>query len=393
MAGPARPRSTPVSKSAGTVSDTSSGTLKLGGIDSVTSTAAFSGSGDIDLEGILEPAAGGDGVIEDLNVSVDGTLSGPGTLTIPSGATVSVTGSSGYDEAIDNSLTLVNDGTMAIGSNAEVIFDTNGSSSVLENAGTLSLGTDSQITSNDSAANPNPNIDNESTGTVSYGGTGTAALDAGLESAGTVSDTSSGTLKLGGIDSVTSTAAFSGSGDIDLEGILEPAAGGDGVIEDLNVSVDGTLSGPGTLTIPSGATVSVTGSSGYDEAIDNSLTLVNDGTMAIGSNAEVIFDTNGSSSVLENAGTLSLGTDSQITSNDSAANPNPNIDNESTGTVSYGGTGTAALDAGLEECRDGVRHLFGHAQARRDRLGDLDRCVQRQWRHRSRGHSRARSRR
>jgi RHS repeat-associated protein len=218
---------------------TNAGGLDVSGSLSLTSTTKpSSSSGDLGVDGEL--ATSGALSVTDLNVSVDGTLSGPGTLTIPSGATVSVTGSSGYDEAIDNSLTLVNDGTMAIGSNAEVIFDTNGSSSVLENAGTLSLGTDSQITSNDNAANPN--IDNESTGTVSYGGTGTAALDAGLESAGTVSDTSSGTLELGGIDSVTSTAAFSGSGDIDLEGSLEVPAG-------KVLSIGGALTGYGTLQL------------------------------------------------------------------------------------------------------------------------------------------------
>jgi hypothetical protein len=141
--------------------------LQFTGSTTVTSTSALSGVS---------------------TVAINGSITGGGTLTLPSGTTSTV--NAGY--VLQDATTLVNNGTMTV-SGTDQNYLTGGST--LENAGTLTMTDNSELYDTGIGKNQ---FDNEAAGTVIYDGSSSSAsadIHVPFENSGSV-DVGEGTLTL-----------------------------------------------------------------------------------------------------------------------------------------------------------------------------------------------------
>ena len=304
-------------------------------VDGVTNNGTLAVSGNLDLTDPSSPTSN----VGTLNVSGQltlggllwdagplnlqyGTLQGPGTLMVLSGAQMTIPSQDGATLA--NNVTVVVDGALAVQGNARLDVP---SGTTVENYGTLSLADGSDLGYGcpyDSGGCGT--VVNEAGATLSYPGTSgnTATVYANLTNAGTVSVTG-GTLQLENTTTVTSTGSFTGSGTLEVyggtldltasltisqpvtvTGTLELESGVTATLPALTLE-GGTVQGPGTLAVPSGGQLTVPAS---DAAwLANNVTVVVDGALAMQGNASLDVL---SGTTVENYGTLSLANGSDL---------------------------------------------------------------------------------
>ena len=297
---------------------------------------------------------------------------------MPSGGTLGLNGGS------LNGARLINQGTGT--DTGQITFN---NSSILENAGTLSLTDATTLVPNDSSANL---LQNDATGTISYGTTtnayirinlpvsnaGTVALtgnsalyfDGTFDNSGTVSTSGTNTLYIeagnsgsntdtgtynvapgaavnfdSGTRTIGSKASFPGAGPVIVDGASLGFSAAN-TITNLQLN-NGTVTGPSTVTVPSGGTLGLNGGS------LNGAHLINQGTGT--DTGQITFN---NSSILENAGTLSLTDATTLVPNDSSANL---LQNDATGTISYGTTTNAYIRINLPVSNAGTVALTGNS--------------------------------
>lgn len=247
----------------------------------------------ISVEGLSEPfgtvtVPAGGSLTTTSSLVLTGTLSGPGTVTVPTGAIALLS----HTPTLDG-VRLVNEGSMEASGGPKTFSG----SAVLDNSGTLTLDDEAGF---NPAAGSSSKIINEASGSIVYEGFPTAlgaAMLVPMTDSGSI-ESDSGTLMLGPVTG-SGSPAFSGSGVISLEGTSVLPAGSSmaglaGLIVDQpatldvpgslalaldadHVTVSGVLSGPGTVTLPQGSTSTFTGTF----ALAGGLRLVNDGSMEI----------------------------------------------------------------------------------------------------------------
>ncbi|HLX49531.1 MAG TPA: fibronectin type III domain-containing protein [Streptosporangiaceae bacterium] len=299
----------------GTVS-AARGTLAVTGTVTVTASSSFSGGGTIRLESTVKPSGSG---VQFTDVTVDGPLTGPGTLTVPAGGSVAMNPGSALAFGID----LVNRGNLTLAAGGGVVLR---GASTLENAGTLTLADGSDLAWD---GNTNGKLLNDAGATISYGGgVNGAEIDPPMTDGGTVS-ASGGILMVTGKVTLTSTNAFGGGGAILLEAPVSPSGSG---VDLSGVTVDGTLTGPGTLTVPAGGTVLMDPGSALASGID----LVNQGNLTITAGRAVQLE---GASTLENAGTLTLADNTDLGWD---GNTKGKLVNDAGAAISYGGGSSGA---------------------------------------------------
>ena len=329
------------------------------GTRTIGSKASFPGAGPVIVDGASLGFSAAN-TITNLQLN-NGTVTGPSTVTVPSGGTLGLNGGS------LNGAHLINQGTGT--DTGQITFN---NSSILENAGTLSLTDATTLVPNDSSANL---LQNDATGTISYGTTtnayirinlpvsnaGTVALtgnsalyfDGTFDNSGTVSTSGTNTLYIeagnsgsntdtgtynvapgaavnfdSGTRTIGSKASFPGAGPVIVDGASLGFSAAN-TITNLQLN-NGTVTGPSTVTVPSGGTLGLNGGS------LNGAHLINQGTGT--DTGQITFN---NSSILENAGTLSLTDATTLVPNDSSANL---LQNDATGTISYVGSSTSSGD-------------------------------------------------
>jgi RHS repeat-associated protein len=307
----------------GSYSIASAGVLQFGsGVRTLTSQASFPGPGQVTVAGQLTLGQGTTTTMSNLLLS-NGTLSGRGTLTIPTGANADLAGGT-----LQGGFHFLNRGTVAIAAIATIYFS---DASELQNAGTLKLADDAQLGSfccNDDA---NGFLINNSGATLSYAGSASNAsstIAVPFDNYGAVSVTR-GTLDIGSSSSSESngdtgsytvapagglifagatrtlapSVTFPGAGQVTISGGIGLNEGTALSLPNLLLS-SGTLSGKGTITVPSGD--SATLGSG---TLAGGFRLVNRGTLAVATDSTLYFN---DSSVLENVGELVLADGDQV---------------------------------------------------------------------------------
>jgi hypothetical protein len=249
-------------------------------------------------------------------------LDGPSSVTVSPGATIDLENGS----VLASGVHLINRGTGTIGGQLD---DT----SVLENAGTVSLADNSSIGWDGASS---ARLQNDSGAKITYaGGPNGAAIQVAVRNYGTISATS-GQLTISQPVTQTSTGTFTGAGAIVLENTFSPSGTG---VTLTDVTTQSGIVGPGTVTIPSGGTVLARG------AYLSNATLLNRGTLDIGddqgSGSIQLDDT----SVLENAGTVSLADNSSIGWDGASS---ARLQNDSGAKITYpGGPNGAAIQVAV----------------------------------------------
>ena len=287
----------------GTRTEASGATIGGAGEVDITGTAMFTAAanltstGTFEVSGALAVASGVN--LNTNNLTLDGTLEGPGKLTVSGPATLGNTGNvflGGYPVS-GTQADLVLQGATTVSGYGYVYFS---EGSEIENQGTLTLQDEAYLENYDGdAANE---LVNDSGATVSYTGSsssesatvevaavnnGTVAVHKGTLSfgGGTGSGADSGaftaaagtTLDLGGTRTEASGATIGGKGEVDITGTTAFTAAANltstgtfevngtlaiasGVnVSTSNLTLDGTLEGPGKLTVTGPATLGNTG--------------------------------------------------------------------------------------------------------------------------------------
>ncbi len=295
----------------------SGGTLTLSAAVAQASKGSFSGGGTIALQGVVSPY--GSTPVNLSDVTVEGGIGGPGTVTVPSGGSLTFSGNSNL-----TGIDLVNHGTIKISASSTATLT---GVTTLENAGTLTLADGGSVGWD---GNNGGRLLNDNGATISYaGGTQGAFLDTPFDNSGTVS-ASGGTLYItsGNTATGSDTGAYSTgtSGTIDFEsgsrilgsgftfggpGQFDITGGtvsvpGTVSIAGLAVSNGGQLTGPGQVTVPSGGQLTL-GSGAY---LTGGLTLVNNGTASVQAPSQVTI---GNGTTLSNNGALTIADGSFIT--------------------------------------------------------------------------------
>ena len=265
------------------------------------------------------------------NLALDDSdeLNGPGTFTIPSGASAVFGNPSGGDQVVlTGGIDLVNKGTLTLPINDELLAEP----STFENAGTVDMGDSSSIINNGGEAS----ITNDAGATISYTGTANAELAGAFADAGSLTASGGGTLDLQGAISLSTGATFTDG--VEADGATLTPAGGSATVNLTNLALDDSdeLNGPGTFTIPSGASAVFGNPSGGDQVVlTGGIDLVNKGTLTLPINDELLAEP----STFENAGTVDMGDSSSIINNGGEAS----ITNDAGATISYTGTANAEL--------------------------------------------------
>jgi hypothetical protein len=294
------------------------------------------------------------GVTVDQLVFDGGTIDGPGTVTIPAGGSVTV--ESGQEGWLDDGARLLNQGAGSVPASSDLFLV---GSSEIENTGTFSLATGALVSADDGSADQ---FLNDATGTVSYdgltqsqtatvavafqnlgtvqaqggtfdftGGTPTTLADTGTYqvSSGAVleSDASSPAQTLGSGATETGSGTFELAGNVDVPTVTTPPTVA-------NLTFDsGTLIGPGQLDVaPSGTLGAVAGAEGW---LTGGAHLLNQGTGSLPAGDLILLL---ASSELENAGSLSLGTNAELAPDDGSSNE---VVNDHGATLSYDGLSSA----------------------------------------------------
>ena len=363
----------------GTRTEASGATIGGKGEVDITGTTAFTAAtnltstGTFEVNGTLRIASGVN--VSTSNLTLDGTLEGPGKLTVTGPATVGNTGSVflGQYETSGTQADLVLQGATTVDGGTYVYF---AAGSEIENKGTLTLQDEAYLYNYDGTKNNR--LVNDSGGTVSYTGSTTsqsasievAASNGGTVSAnkgtlyfgggsGSVSDSGAfnaaagATLDVAGTRTENSGATFGGAGKIDVGGNVTFTAASNltntgtfevgGVVTvasgvtvtSPNLTLDGTLRGPGTLKVSGPATVENAYLGEY-EAPKYAAHLVLQGETTVVASSGTYFN---GGSVLENEGTLTLHDEAYLYNYD--GNTANELVNDSGGTVSYTGSTTS----------------------------------------------------
>jgi hypothetical protein len=289
----------------GTVS-ASAGTLTVTGAVTLTATSSFTG-GTIMLDSKVSPSGSG---VTLADVTVAGTLAGPGTLTIPPGGSVQMNPGS-----VISALNLVNKGQLGIGGS---FVEVEGATTV-ENAGTLALADGADLGWDGTSGG---RLVNDAGAIIGYpGGSQGAEIDPPVRNSGTVS-APAGTLTLTGAVTITGTGSFTGGGTIMLDSTVSPSGTGASLAD---VTVAGSLVGPGVLTVPAGGSVQLNPGSRL-----LGIHLLNKGRLGIGGNSVNLEG----ASTLENAGTLTLADNADLTWDGTSGDQ---LINDAGATISYAG--------------------------------------------------------
>jgi RHS repeat-associated protein len=289
-----------------------SGSLTVG-----TTEAAFASTlTDLQMTGTLSTTTSI--VVSSLSLEPGGTLGGAGTVTVPSGGSLSISGGT-----LASGMHLTNQGAATVAQGASLTLT---EASTFENAASLGLGDSSAMEVNSSGR-----VVNDISGTLTYAGSAassTASVDVPFDNYGAVSVTQ-GTLDLdggssafsagdtgsysatgggvvefgGGTRKLTNQVSFPGSGQIAVAGQLDLAQGTGLTIANLLLD-NGTLAGRGTLTIPAGGNADLAGGS-----FQGGLHLINKGNIDVAAIATLNFL---EASELQNDGTLRTADDAQI---------------------------------------------------------------------------------
>ena len=278
-----------------------------------------------------------DDLTVDNTADINDELNGPGTFTIPSGASAVFGNPSGGDQVVlTGGIDLVNKGTLTLPINDELLAEP----STFENAGTVDMGDSSSIINNGGEAS----ITNDAGATISYTGTANAELAGAFADAGSLTASGGGTLDLQGAISLSTGATFTDG--VEADGATLTPAGGSATVNLTNLALDDSdeLNGPGTFTIPSGASAVFGNPSGGDQVVlTGGIDLVNKGTLTLPINDELLAEP----STFENAGTVDMGDSSSIINNGGEAS----ITNDAGATISYTGTANAELRGSVRGCR------------------------------------------
>ena len=363
----------------GTRTEASGATIGGKGEVDITGTTAFTAAtnltstGTFEVNGTLRVASGVN--VSTSNLTLDGTLEGPGKLTVTGPATLGNTGSVflGQYETSGTQADLVLQGATTVDGGTYIYF---AAGSEIENKGTLTLQDEAYLYNYDGTKNNR--LVNDSGGTVSYTGSTTsqsasievAASNGGTVSAnkgtlyfgggsGSVSDSGAfnaaagATLDVAGTRTENSGATFGGAGKIDVGGNVTFTAASNltntgtfevgGVVTvasgvtvtSPNLTLDGTLRGPGTLKVSGPATVENAYLGEY-EAPKYAAHLVLQGATTVVASSGTYFN---GGSVLENEGTLTLHDEAYLYNYD--GNTANELVNDSGGTVSYTGSTTS----------------------------------------------------
>ncbi len=333
------------------VIDLASGTLDLAaGTLALNSGTSVTGSGTLEFEGTLSvnttlsiPSLADDGTltgsspltVTGLLDSDGGSFDGQGTVTVGSGAVWSV------ESTVIRNGTVVNDGTAELGANDDLTIEPGAE---LSNTASFTMDADSEIDGDQEACPAPAELANSGSLTVAATKTGTDSLSdcVTVADSGAV-DLASGTLDLAsGLLDLDPGNTFSGSGTLQVEGTISvDAASSVSVLEldggtvkgtgSLTVTSavtegNGTFSGPGMVTIGSGASweiasTSVTGGEvrsdgpatldqGSSLSIYEGASVVNDSTMTFDPESSVFgacSDQN-ATATLDNSGTFDIAT-------------------------------------------------------------------------------------
>ncbi|HEY3771937.1 MAG TPA: hypothetical protein VGL69_03010 [Solirubrobacteraceae bacterium] len=345
-----------------------SGTVTLGdGADLGGETQAdcmgSSGGGVANSGTIVSEATTTQATIDHLTSKTGSILDGPGTLDV--GSSLSLTAGVSGQIDLANDLTLEDDATTTLGANVDVCEDPSATVTIGSPA-TLTLGQDSDLGASDSGACERGlgggQITNEGTiiapgsatvapayfdngGAVEATGSGgtlgiVASSSAGTADTGTYAIAQGATLEFDPTNrTIDEGTAFSGggtlvlnSGTTDFESdanlsTLNRVVVSDGATAEVDetlqgpaggttptMTVSGDLDGIGFATIPAGTATTF---NGPDAQLGEDIDLVNDGAMTIAGSAKACID---EGATLENAGSLSLGSNANL--GRSAANTN-----------------------------------------------------------------------
>ena len=240
-------------------------------------SVTFPGSGQISISGNINLPARTSVTMSNLLLT-GGTLAGRGTLTIPSSGTADLA-----NGTLNGGLHFINDGTTTEAAIADIdMYD----ASVIENNATMTLADSADISNNPGYPTSGWIVD-ESGGSLSYTGSassssttldvpfdnfgsvtvtrGTLNLNSGSSSESVSGDTGSysvaaaGVLAFGGYQDLAATASFAGDGQVVVNDELQVNSGTS--ISFPNLLLYGTLTGKGTVTIPSGDNATLSGGS------------------------------------------------------------------------------------------------------------------------------------
>jgi hypothetical protein len=330
--------------------------------------------GAVTVQGIQQPGGTltlpSKGTLTITNTYSDsGVLSGPGTVTVPAGSTLTL--APGF--ALAGGVRLVNKGSGEVQQGYYNGQDFSGGS-VLENAGTLTLD-DNANPGFDSDGNAGNEVVNDSGATISYASTdaGGAEFYVPVLNNGTITVTG-GTLSISAL-AAGGSGAFSGAGTFELGGgvlatsqltgvqNLEDGPGGLeltgstplAALKTLSVAqgpltvdsaltmpalhtadVESTLSGPGTVTVPAGSTLTL--APGF--ALAGGVRLVNKGSGEVQGCQCSAPESFAGGSVLENAGTLTI---------DNGADPGYDSDNNTGNEIINDAGATMTTTSGTDE--------------------------------------------
>jgi hypothetical protein len=314
------------------------GTLTLDAAISQASTGSFTGAGTIILRSMFTPVGTG---VNLADVTVDGRLAGPGTVTIPAGGFVTMANGASL-----SGIHLINKGDLEIGQEATGVAIEG--AATLENEATLTLGEDSYINWDENAGGQ---IVNASGATIDYsGGSEGASIYAPVHNNGTI-NASTGALRLYAAVTQSKTGAFTGAGTIVLQSDFTPSGTG---VSLTDVTIAGTIAGPGTVTIPTGGSVMITNGASL-----SGVSLVNKGSLTLGPGGAGVSIYG--ATTLENQNTLTLDDGTYI---DWDGNASGKIANTASGAIDYpGGTEGASIyapirNSGMISAADGTLTLF-----------------------------------
>ncbi len=355
-------------------------TLDLGGTRTEQSGATISGAGTVDItgavtfnaasnltntgtfqvDGSLSAASGI--TVNTTNLTLNGYLIGPGSFAVSGPATLGSSSFLGTYGAAGTAVHLTvsgatsvlgyvylsagseleNNGTLTLSDGAYLYdYDGGGNSFVNDSGGTLSYPGGSGQTAYVGVTSPNAGLVKVTGGTLNYGGGSGSGSDTGQFSAGAGS-----TLDLGGTRAESTGATVSGAGTVDITGAVTFNAAS-------NLTNTGTFQVDGSLSAASGITVNTTnltlngslvGPGSF--AVSGSATLTNPGLGSYPtSGTGVHLTVSGSTSVtgtaylqegstLENSGTLTMADSSNLADYDGLGNQ---FVNDTLGTITHNG--------------------------------------------------------
>ncbi len=324
--------------------------------------SATGGSVDDTATATIAVPQGAAATIDSLTAATGSTLQGPGTLT--AGSTLAFPSGTGGEVDLTNSITLQDDATTSLGANVQLCGypQTTLDIGTTQTAPAVTLGSGAELGASDGSLNcdggngggqianqgsittngpaeiASATFDNDGTVTVGGPANSTLAVYAGSSSTGTDTGTydvttgttldflSSAQRDIAGPFTGGGSLAVSGDGTVDftsdanlttLARLTVTAAATAEVDDSLETptttAVSGDLDGFGQVTVEPSTTLSFAGA---QADLGEAVYLLNDGTVTTATNSKTCIDED---SVVENAGTLTLGTGSTLGQN--PANP------------------------------------------------------------------------